>query len=123
MTIVAAGDPDRFEDELHRRQVRARRVLVAVTLGLLIAGALCGALALALAMPVREHPGLFGVLLALGLVLVVAGCLSALQLRGGGGLDAADDLLGRLTPRVLGGKKPAELDDHRRRRRGRRGRG
>lgn len=122
MTSDAPGDPDRYEAELEQRQARSRGILLGVTLGLLGAGALCGVLALVLAQPVREHPGLFGVLLAIGLSLVVAGTISALQLRGSPGLDAADDALGRLVPRVLGGKKPEQLDRHRRHR-SRRGRG
>lgn len=122
MMISAAGDPDRYEAELAAQQARARRRLRVVSWTLLGGGALCVILAVALAMPVREHAGLFGVLMAVGLALDVAGVVVQLQLRSSSGLEAADDFLGRLAPRLLGGRKPEDLDTHRRRRRSRRSR-
>ncbi len=117
MTIAADSNTERFEQKLARQQAKRRQIVLGAAWALLLAG-LAGVLTGFLGgwPPGDNIIWLLGFSGAGGAALVAGGAI-LLRERSSSAGAGVDDLINQLAPRILGGRKPEELDSHQRRRR------
>lgn len=115
--------PDPYLDALTQQQQRRAQFVRGAGLLLVVEG--LGALlyGLLIVFSHTDHQLVKFVALGLGAASILAGVVIMLRERRGEGGTGFDDVVNNLSPRILGGKKPEQLEQHRRRgKRGHRGR-
>jgi len=120
MAERSEAEAERFENELVAQQLRRVRLVRSIGAAACLVGAVLSGVAGLLLLRQTEHAIVIS-FAALGVALVGGGVTLLIKsLRSGTSASSVDEFLSRAAPRILGGKRPEQLDRHRRRRRPRR---